>query len=230
QIEFIGLHFLFPKLVHQTRMARAAAKPVAAVLRRTVTPSLGSACAARGTTGPSATAVSITDGMLIFWGAQTYLAQKIDTGRTVPCSVHAVKVGVTHGLAAVPVLLAKWDLAVSKAVPLGTLVSGASTSATVEELPVTRPLGNASAHLERLGTSVTLDASQCSAAIEQREAFTLFQTLLSFQAAGLTSTAPTALCDASVPARPSATHTMGNVSVQPRGWGQPARKVTQAGD
>lgn len=45
------------------------------------------------------------------------LAQKIDTGRTAPCSVHAVKVIVTHGLAAVPVLLAKWDLAVSKCVP-----------------------------------------------------------------------------------------------------------------
>lgn len=42
------------------------------------------------------------------------LAQKIDMGRTAPCSVHAVKVIVTHGLAAVPVLLAKWDLAVSK--------------------------------------------------------------------------------------------------------------------
>lgn len=89
---------------------------------------------------------------------------------------------------------------VRKAVPVGASVSGASASATVEELPATRPLGNASAHLERLGTSVTL-------------------------AAGLTSTAPTALCDASVPASPSATHTMGNVSVQPRGWGQPARKV-----
>lgn len=44
------------KLVHQTRMARVAAKPVAAVLRRTVTPSLGGACVARGTTGPSVTA------------------------------------------------------------------------------------------------------------------------------------------------------------------------------
>lgn len=74
QIEFIGLRFLFPELVHQTRMARVAAKPVAAVLRRTVTPSLGGACAARGTTGPSVTAVSITHGMLTFWGAQTYVS------------------------------------------------------------------------------------------------------------------------------------------------------------
>lgn len=40
--------------------------------------------------------------------------------------------------------------------PVGASVSGASASATVEELPATRPLGNASAHLERLGTSVTL--------------------------------------------------------------------------
>ncbi|OXB82515.1 UNVERIFIED_CONTAM: hypothetical protein H355_000773 [Colinus virginianus] len=42
------------------------------------------------------------------------LALKIDTGRTAPCSVHVGKVSVTHGLAAVPVLLAKRDLAVSK--------------------------------------------------------------------------------------------------------------------
>lgn len=42
------------------------------------------------------------------------LALKTDTGRTAPSCVPVVKVSVTHGLASVPVLLAKWDLAVSK--------------------------------------------------------------------------------------------------------------------
>lgn len=54
--------------------------------------------------------------------------------------------------------------------------------------------------------------------------------LLSFQNAGQTSTAPTAPCDASVPANPSAIPTTGTAYAQPRGWGQPAKKVTQAGD
>lgn len=69
----------------------------------------------------------------------------------------------------------------------------------------------------------------CSTAIRQGEAFTLFQTLLSFQDAGQTSTAPTALCDASVPANPSAIPTTGSACARPHGWGQPAKKVTQAG-
>jgi len=42
--------------------------------------------------------------------------------------------------------------------------------------------------------------------------------------------APTAPCDASVPANPSAIRTMGTAYAQQRGWGQPAEKVTQAGD
>lgn len=42
------------------------------------------------------------------------LVLKTDMGRTAPCSVHVVKVIVTHALASVPVLLAKWDPAVSK--------------------------------------------------------------------------------------------------------------------
>lgn len=42
------------------------------------------------------------------------LALKTDMGRTASCSVHAVKVSVTHGLASVRVLPARWDPAVSK--------------------------------------------------------------------------------------------------------------------
>lgn len=89
---------------------------------------------------------------------------------------------------------------VTKAVTTGGLERAASVGATAEELPVTQPPGSASAHLGRPETNATSDAGQ-------------------------TSTAPTALCDASVPANPSAIPTTGSACAQPHGWGQPAKKV-----
>lgn len=80
------------------------------------------------------------------------------------------------------------------------LERGAGTGATAEELRVIQRLGSAFAHLGRLEANVTLIA-------------------------GRTSTAPTAPCDASAPANPSAIRTTGTAYAQPRGWGQPAKKV-----
>lgn len=87
-----------------------------------------------------------------------------------------------------------------KAVTGAGLERSAGISATAEMLLVIQRLGSASAHLERPEKNVTLDAGQTSMAL-------------------------TAPCDASVPTNPSAIHTTGTVYVQPRGWGQPAKKV-----